>query len=210
MANLTFRQFEKALKPYGCFSLSEARKLFPGFDRKRLSQWQQKKYISKVLRGNYVFNEEKMSDSFLSQIACTVYKPSYLSLEYALWKHGFIPEAVFALTMITTRKTFRIDFRNHRFIYRNVKPSLFFGYRIENEGQHRSLIAEPEKALLDFIHLNAQINTQDEFESLRLNFWQMKQTLNFKTMDAYAKAFHSKALNERYSLLKKMIHAKPE
>ena len=207
MANLTFRQFEKALKPYGCFSLGEARKLFPGFDRKRLTEWQRKHYISKVIRGYYIFSDEKLDDTFLSQIACTVYKPSYLSLEYALWKHGFIPEAVFTRTLITTRKTFRIDFGSHRFIYRNVKPSLFFGYRIENEGQHRSLIAEPEKALLDFMHLNAQVNTENEFESLRFNFWQMKQTLNFKRMETFCKAFHSKALNERYALLKKLIHA---
>jgi len=204
---ITYRQFEKAMKPYGCFSLQQARRLFPGFDRKRLTEWQQKNYISKVIRGYYIFGDEKLSEPFLTQVAETVYKPSYISLERALWKYGFIPEAVFSYTLVTTRKTFRIDFRNHRFIYRNIKPSLFFGYRIENENHYRCLTAEPEKALLDFIYLNAKYDTRREFESLRLNYWQMRKELDFKKMDTYATQFHSKALNERYGLLKNLVHA---
>ena len=104
-------------------------------------------------------------------IAFLLYQPSYLSLESALAWYGFIPEIVYGYTSVTAKipRTFENVFG--RFIYRHVKSELFWGY-VEMKTDHGPfLLAEPEKALLDYFYLNlARINKEEDFENIRLRW----------------------------------------
>jgi predicted transcriptional regulator of viral defense system len=131
-----------------------------------------------------------------------IYKPSYISLQYALAFYGMIPETVVQLTCVTSLKTASFENGWGQFVYQNLKPSLFFGYApypIEHpsaNGQY-FLMATPEKALLDFLYLNSFYKTQEDFESLRLDEDFMTDSLDRERLGGYLKKFASKALNRR-------------
>lgn len=80
-----------------------------------------------------------------------------MSTEYALGFYDLIPEKVEDVTSITTKKTAKFTNAFGTFLYQHVKTDLFFGFtQIEDENGFPVLIAEPEKAMLDFIYLNLQ------------------------------------------------------
>ena len=204
---VSYPQFKEALAPLICFSLNDIRKRFPGFDRKRLTQWQQKGYIQQVIRGHYIFSDVEPSRELWWFVANKIFTPSYISLHAALAYYGFIPEAVFQVTSVTTRKTRYFELANKSFAYRHLKPALYFGYTLLPwQGRHIKL-AEPEKALLDFLYLNAGVTSTDDFEAMRWNNAAMAERLDWDQMDAYALAMENKSLLKRLGKLKEWHHA---
>jgi hypothetical protein len=160
----------------------------------QLSLWVKKGYLVRLKNGVYAFSREK--EKLRGEgIAFLLYQPSYLSLESALSWYGFIPEIVYAYTSVTARITRTFENACGRFIYRHVKSELFWGY-VEMKTNHGPyLLAEPEKALLDYLYLNlARINNEDDFENIRLNEEQMEKTLNKDKFMTYLKAFGGKKM----------------
>lgn len=160
----------------------------------QLSLWVKKGYLLRLKNGLYAFNREKEQLRGES-IAFLLCQPSYLSLESALAWYGFIPEIVYAYTSITARITRTFDNAFGRFIYRHVKSGLFWGYVEMKTDQSPYLLAEPEKALLDYFYLNlARLNNEDDFEHIRLNEEQMEKTLDKDKFLKYLKAFGVKKM----------------
>jgi predicted transcriptional regulator of viral defense system len=203
---MNYLLFKKALEQFPVFSSQDIRKQFSDFDSRRLVEWQEKGYIIKLRRGYYSFKEIEKGEAFLYFSANKLYSPSYISLESALSYYNLIPEGVFTTVSITTRNTTMFSSPVGRFSYRNVKVQLFFGYRLLNIGGHTIKMAEPEKSLLDYLYLN-KIDTPDMLEGIRLNVSQLHDSLDFDKLHQYAGVFHSKVLQRRIQLLKKMIHA---
>lgn len=88
----------------------------------------------------------------IEDIAAVLYRPSYISMESALFHHGVITQVPFITTCVTTRLTRTMQTPLGEIIYQHIKPSLYFGY----EKSGASFLAEAEKAALDFIYLNLQ------------------------------------------------------
>jgi hypothetical protein len=164
----------------------------------QLSLWVKKGYLIRLKNGLYAFSreKEKLRGEVIAFLLC---QPSYLSLESALAWYGFIPEIVYAYTSITARITRTFENAYGRFIYRHMKSELFWGY-VEMKTDHGPyLLAEPEKALLDYFYLNlARINDDDDFETIRLNEEQMEKTLDKEKFMRYLKAFGVKKM-ERWA-----------
>ena len=162
----------------------------------QLSLWVKKGYLVRLKNGIYAFSREieKLRGEGIAFLLC---QPSYLSLESALAWYGFIPEIVYAYTSVTARITRTFENACGRFIYRHVKSELFWGY-VEMKTDHGPyLLAEPEKALLDYLYLNlARINNEDDFENIRLNEEQMGKTLNKDKFMIYLKAFGGKKMDQ--------------
>jgi hypothetical protein len=162
----------------------------------QLSLWVKKGYLVRLKNGIYAFSreKEKLRGEGIAFLLC---QPSYLSLESALSWYGFIPEIVYAYTSVTARITRTFENAWGRFIYRHVKSELFWGY-VEMKTDHGPyLLAEPEKALLDYFYLNlARINNEDDFENIRLNEEQMENTLNKDKFMIYLKAFGGKKMKK--------------
>ena len=162
----------------------------------QLSLWVKKGYLVRLKNGIYAFSreQEKLQGE---GIAFLLYQPSYLSLESALSWYGFIPEIVYAYTSVTARITRSFENACGRFIYRHVKSELFWGYVEMKTDRGPFLLAEPEKALLDYFYLNlARINNEDDFENIRLNEEQMENTLNKDKFMIYLKAFGGKKMGK--------------
>lgn len=121
-----------------------------------LASWQRRGLVIKLKKGLYVLNKKDRkihpSRVFLANSLCF---PSYVSTEYALGYYDLIPERVEDVTSVTTKKTVRYSNPFGTFIFQHIKADSFFGFaQVEDENGFPVLIAEPEKALLDFIYLN--------------------------------------------------------
>jgi len=124
--------------------------------RNQLTRWHKKGLIIQLKRGIYALNKgDRKVNSSRFFLANQLLWPSYVSLESALGYYGLIPEAVADVTSVTTKKTSRFTNPIGRFVYQRVKPDAFRGYRsYKDEAGLECLIAEPEKAVLDFLYLN--------------------------------------------------------
>jgi len=160
----------------------------------QLSLWVKKGYLLRLKNGLYAFSRERerLRGESVSFLLC---QPSYLSLESALAWYGFIPEIVYAYTSVTARVTRTFDNAFGRFIYRHVKSELFWGYVEMKTDQGPYLMAEPEKALLDYFYLNlARLNSEEDFDHIRLNREQMAGTLDKDKLLKYLTAFGVKKM----------------
>lgn len=202
---MTFQEFRLTLKGYPVFSIIEIEKLFPSFDKKNLVYWQKKNYIQKIRNLWYRFSENTLNTDTLFFISNHIYAPSYISLESALSHYGFIPEGVFKTTAISTLKTQQFTTPIGVFGYQNVKPTLFFGYNLLQFNGFNYKMAEPEKAVLDFLYLHPDIETEDHLFELRLNIFEIKKQVNFELMKNYAQHIQSKSLTHRVETFLKYI-----
>ena len=203
---MNYLLFKKALEQFPVFSVQDIRKQFNDFDNRRLVEWQEKGYIIKLRRGYYSFEEVEKGEAFRYYSANKIYSPSYISMESALSYYNLIPEGVFTTVSLTTRNTTSFSTPVGSFSYRNAKMQLFFGYKLLNIHGHTIKMAEPEKSILDYLYMN-KIDTPDMLEGIRLNESQLHDLLDFDKLHQYARVFHSKKLQQRIQLLKKMIHA---
>lgn len=119
----------------------------------------------KVRNGLYTLLDDPMPEEV---IANRLYAPSYISFEYALARYGIIPESTYSVTSATTRITREFIVNNKSFTYSHIKKQAYRGYKTEKVSGVTVLIAEPEKALIDYLYfvdlkrksLNERLNTR--------------------------------------------------
>lgn len=163
---MRYPEFELLFRKFIIFSLNDIRTIAGNFDRRRLTEWQKKGYIRKIINGFYAFSDRDLNDDDLVIIGSRIYNPAYVSFETALSRYSLIPETVFGITCATSLKTNRFKTPLGVFSYRSLHPRLFFGFRIFPQGGR---LAFMEKSLLDYFYLNTTIATPSDFESLRFN-----------------------------------------
>ena len=129
----------------------------------------------------------KKSDVSKELIANHLYGISYVSLETALAYYGMIPERVYAVRSMTTKRAKKFATPLGSFEYKTVSADYFsIGLRQEIiENQYAFLIAEPTKALCDMIVATPNLRLQSAKamwkyleEDLRIEFELFK---NFNT-----------------------------
>lgn len=120
-------------------------------------------------------------------IANRLYVPSYISFEYALALYRIIPESVYSVTSATTKITREFLVQEKAYEYSRIKKEAYRGYRSERQGQGVVLIAEPEKALMDYLYfVDLKLKPLNE----RLSVKNLKK----KTTLGYASLFGRKSL----------------
>ncbi|MBW2248566.1 MAG: hypothetical protein JRF62_15570 [Deltaproteobacteria bacterium] len=191
---MNFITFKNSLSDFPVFSIADIRVAHGDFDRRRLSEWQKKGYIKKIVKGYYIFSEIDVDESMLSAIANKIYKPSYISFETAMSHYRLIPESIYMVTSASTRRTYLFETPVARFSYRTIKPTLFFGYSILPGGLK---MASMEKAILDYFYINTWVRTVNDFASLRVNREEMLIRLNKKRLREFMRRFNQKRLVSR-------------
>jgi len=191
---MNYFEFKKKTEELPCFETRELR-LVLGNDFKsstliNLKNWIKKGHLIMLRRGLYVISEiaQKVDPMVF---ATKMYDPSYVSMEMALSFYGIIPEAVFTVTSVTTRKTKEFEAQFGRFSYQKIKKEAFGGYETKKQGKLSFNLALPEKAVVDFLYLNRNILGGDlvQFQGYRFN-----EDFKFdaKKMLDFAKAFQNK------------------
>ena len=206
---MRFMELKEAFKDYTLFSIQEIRKIDASFHRRRLNEWQSKGYIKKIIRGYYMFSDIEMNEHVLFEIANRIHQPSYVSLEMALSYYHLIPESVYSITSITTKRPHKYQTDLGEFTYRYVKPSLFFGYRLITYQQNKTFkIGYPEKVIVDFLYLNPHIESYDDFKSLRINITSFKEQIHDKKIFRFTEIVGQKRLMQTMRrFMEYMTHA---
>ncbi len=197
---MKYLDFKQRIKSLAVFSTSFLNTLTSNTKtlKVQISMWKKKGLIIPLRKGFYVLNkEDRKFEPSLFYLANQIFIPSYVSLESALAYYGLIPEFVSQLTSITTRKTSKFKNELGIFSYQHLHTKCFTGFNnIKESKELNALIANPEKAIVDFLYLNLSrfdISDKEIFtESYR---FQNCKKLNQKKIKAYGKLFGSKKLN---------------
>ena len=133
------------------------------FPRNKVSALEKRGDIIRLKKGLYVVSE-KISRKHISKelLANHIYGPSYISLETALAYYGMIPEMVFAIRSMTTRRVGNFETPFGHFDYTTVSPA-YFSIGVKQEfvdDEYVFLIAMPTKALCDMIVVTPNLRLQ--------------------------------------------------
>lgn len=190
---MNFHLFKAAIQSVPVFSGRDAARLGERQTMyNQLNNWRRNGLIIQLKRGLYILGEadRKVQPSrlFLSN---QLYAPSYVSLEYALGLHGLIPEMVATITAVTTKNPSRFKTSLGTFEYRHIKRKAFRGFKaIKDPAGLTYFLAEPEKAVVDFIYLNLpRFNRGDRDVFGQSYRFQNLETLSLKKLKAYADLF---------------------
>jgi predicted transcriptional regulator of viral defense system len=202
---MRYLELRDSLRDFTVFSLADIRAIDRNFHRRRLNEWQDKGYIRKLVKGYYIFSDLKLDEKVIFELANRIYSPSYISLETALSYYGLIPENVYGITSVSTRRTYSFNTKIAKFTYHSIKPSLFFGYDIIEYGGKSFKIARPEKAILDYFYLNPRIANKDDFKSVRIDKSTFLEITKKDKMRQFIMRFPKKRLFKRIQLFLKFI-----
>lgn len=106
----------------------------------------------RLKKGLYACADNLPSDEELANL---LYRPSYISFDYALAHYNIIPESVYSVTSATTKPTRDFFVGEKAFSYHAIKKKAFTGYGPQRKEGRVVLMAEPEKALADFLYFVA-------------------------------------------------------
>lgn len=188
-ANL--REFEETLKKRRLF-------VFEPKDIVRLFRWSNtsvkfllhrytKRGITVRLKnGLYAFSGVTIPEFYIANRLC---EPSYVSLEAALSFHRLIPETVYTTTSITTRAPRERSALGKEYRYHRVQSHSFTGYKPVVQGDFTALIADPEKAVVDYYYLVAR-GLRKPLDKERLRIKDLKR----HQISTYARLFKNKKL----------------
>ncbi|MEW6408488.1 MAG: type IV toxin-antitoxin system AbiEi family antitoxin domain-containing protein [Patescibacteria group bacterium] len=169
----------------------------------QISNWVKKGELIQLKKGLYCFNP-KISGAEISKlvIANKLYEPSYISLEYALSYYGIIPDVVFQITSITNKKTSKFENKLGIFYYHHVKSLMFFGFHQKKISNNVVLIADKEKALIDYLYINLN-RIEPKMKYLKELRLQNVKQLGKTKLGLYARATHKIKIMQVIELLKK-------
>lgn len=151
--------------------------------RTALSRCESRGLVEHISNKIYI---NKLNQQFSPRDLVNVLRPnSYISLESALVDRGVTSQSPAILTCVTigSPKTFRSH--SVTIVYRRIARDLFWGFEKKATRYNNYCIAEPEKALLDWIYLNRQEGLPTPLDELNLEF------LNFHKLRASAAKFPS-------------------
>jgi len=97
-------------------------------------------------------------------------RDSYISLESALVDRGITSQSPVVLTCVTIGFPRMFKSRSATIVYRRIAPDLFWGFEEHATRYNTYRIAEPEKALLDWIYLTRQEGLPTPLDELNLEF----------------------------------------
>jgi len=105
--------------------------------------------LEKAEKGKYLIKDNLGNDFTVANL---LYKPSYVSLETVLNLCGILSQFPMEITSVTTKRKREKKIAGKLYIYYHLDPKLFWGF----EKKEGSLLALPEKALLDSIYLESK------------------------------------------------------
>jgi len=204
---MNFIKFKSRFNYLPLFTVGDINKVEPSFQPDRLTDWLKHGYIKRIIRNRYIFSDFKLTEESLFFIANKIYEPSYISMEGALSFYKLIPDQIFAITSLSTKKTTRFETEVGTFLYRSIRSDIFFGYRLANFNNLIFKIAEIEKSILDYFYLNTNLENDDDFYELRINDEEFKRQVDLDKLKSYMKLFRNKSLERRIMKFLKFIYA---
>jgi predicted transcriptional regulator of viral defense system len=104
---------------------------------------------------------------------------SYVSLEYALNHWGLSTQSPVALTCVTTGRPKEYEIPEFTITFRTISKTLFWGFVEKQTRYSRYRIAEPEKALLDWIYLSLQTGLKPRLDEIAFNTVDKRKLIDY-------------------------------
>jgi predicted transcriptional regulator of viral defense system len=182
------------------FSLRDIRNVFPDANvatlKNNLTNWLKKGYIERLKRDLYACVEPILESEIPDfYVANRLYTPSYVSLETALSLYNIIPEIAAQVTSVTTKPSREFKNRHGVFIYRSCRKRAFTGYRVVVYEGYKVLIADEEKALVDFLYFKQRQGLSIDFEEERFDA-EILKGIEWKKAEEYAELFNKVTINK--------------
>jgi len=149
--------------------------------RNALRRYESRGLVEHISNKVYI---NRLNQNFSPRELVNILRPeSYVSLESALVDRGITTQSPAILTCVTTGypKTFRSP--SVTLAYRKISKELYWGFEEKRTRYNTYRIAEPEKALLDWIYLSRQEGLPTPLDEINLQF------LDRQKLRAYAERF---------------------
>lgn len=120
---------------------------------KKIQAMEQSGCLIRLKRNMYIVSNELSGKNVDARLCANhLYGPSYVSLQWAMRYYGMIPERVFLMTSVTTKRSRLYSTPIGGFMYMQV-PVDYFAVGVESADENgvSFLMASPEKALCDTI-----------------------------------------------------------
>jgi DNA-binding Lrp family transcriptional regulator len=112
-----------------------------------------------------------LNQQFAPRDLVNVLRPeSYVSLESVMVETGITSQSPSVLTCVTPGYPQSFRTKSVGIVYRKISSDLYWGYEQKATRYNNYLIAEPEKALLDWIYLTRQEGLPTPLDELQLQF----------------------------------------
>src|SRR6202158_4494603 len=131
---------------------------------KALSRLADRGLLSRVAKGVYV--NRLVRDSAAEDFIKLLRPNSYVSLESALSHWGLSTQSSVALTCVTTGKPKEYQTPEFTITFRTISKRLYWGFIEKQSRYSKYAIAEPEKALLDWIYLHLQAGVTPSLDEI--------------------------------------------
>lgn len=146
-------------------------------------------------------------------LAGSIYGPSYLSFDFALYYYGLIPEKVTAFTSATFDKKKKKMYKNQFgvFLYRDVPSNVYpLGINLIEENGYIYQIATPEKALCDKLYTLSPIKNMSELENvlyndLRIDIDELYK-FNVQDLEEISNSYHSTNVDLLYRYMRRNLN----
>ena len=136
--------------------------------RNALRRYEAQGLVERVSTKIYI---NHLNQHFSPRDLVNVLRPrSYISLESAWVERGIISQNPSVLICVTPGYPQAFRSKSVSIVYRKISPELYWGYEEKATRYNKYLIAEPEKALLDWIYLNRQEGLPTPLDELHLQF----------------------------------------
>lgn len=199
---MNFKKFKKQMKKQP-FAFEEACVVAfrtpPSTLKVQLHLWKAAGEILSLKKGLYMFADK---DADIASIAGALCSPSYISLEYALNRYGLLPDIPFAVTLVTTKTTRKFNTPRGHFTYQKIPIRAFMGFN------PKTLMAEREKAIVDYLYLNQRRLVPEEnfWEEMR---WQNLGEVGFQKALKFVRYFNSSKLGNLLESLRSYAKTHP-
>ena len=145
--------------------------------RNALRRYELRGLVERVSTKIYI---NHLNQQFSPRDLVNILRPeSYISLESALVEKGVITQSPSVLTCVTLGYPQSFRSRSVNITYRKISIDLYWGTEEKATRYNKYRIAEPEKALLDWIYLSRQEGLPTPLDELHLQFLDRGKLLKY-------------------------------
>ena len=148
--------------------------------------------LKRLKPGTYTIKTDPPDEK---EIANALYKPSYISYDYALSYYQLIPEFVYQITSATTKPTRLFTYDSLAFGYYTIKKDAYTGFVLKEEKGRTFYIAQPEKAVVDYLYA-LSLGYRGLLGQRTINDRINKTSLSIEKIRHFAKLFAWRKLDE--------------
>lgn len=149
--------------------------------RNAIRRYEERGLLERVSTKIYI---NHLNQQFSPRDLVNILRPeSYISLESVMVEKGITTQSPSALTCVTPGYPQSFRTKSVGVVYRKISSDLYWGYEQSATRYNTYQIAEPEKALLDWVYLTRQEGLPTPLDELQLQF------LNAAKLRKYAERF---------------------